>query len=275
VISQRQDVHERSQICSRKLRDCKICKSRSKCGSSRSTTNFFERIGIDSIQPAGYPGDAGRSSNVGTHRSRVALASYDRAVPEEFGHGRHFGPGFSQFTDDLNSTDARKYARRDPQFAVTPPARVPPWLLPFSADIEAYFFIEAAQGDDAATCCRPQVTLFNGSRRTCRSFAKPVRHQRDPSSGLAGPSSRFHRVLSEGTMLPCSGGIRRSTFVRLTLVPCFADRRGQHVHVNRVEQHDVEQRFDRPAPTPRPACERHHDDDRGTPCSCQRSRSSA
>ncbi len=119
------------------------------------------------------------------------------------------------------------------------------------SDIEAYFFIEASQGDSRSNVLQaPKVTLFNGQLASVSDVSQsPFVISVIPVVGdFAAAQQPVIVVLSEGTMLTVQAVVSEDRrFVRLTLVPFFSSiGRGEHLHVYRVEQLNVEQRLDRP-----------------------------
>ncbi len=95
------------------------------------------------------------------------------------------------------------------------------------SDIEAYFFINAAQGDKRSNVLQaPKVTLFNGQQAIGhRPVVQPVRDQRDPGGGRLRrrPTAGHRGSLSEGTSMTVQAVVSSDRrFVRLTVVPFFS-----------------------------------------------------
>ena len=94
------------------------------------------------------------------------------------------------------------------------------------SDIEAYFFIEASQGDRRSNVLQaPKVTLFNGQQACVSDISQsPFVISVIPVVGdFAAAQQPVIVVLSEGTMLTVQAVVSEDRrFVRLTLVPFFS-----------------------------------------------------
>ncbi len=107
------------------------------------------------------------------------------------------------------------------------------------SDIEAYFLIEAAQGDRRTNMLNaPKITLFNGQQAfvadaTQRPFVVGV----IPVVGeFASAQQPVIVVLNEGTMMTIQAVVSEDRrYVRMTIVPFFTrDRQRRYVHVRRL-----------------------------------------
>ena len=94
------------------------------------------------------------------------------------------------------------------------------------SDIEAYFFINAAQGDQRTNVLQaPKVTLFNGQQAFVSDTSQsPFVISVIPVVGdFAAAQQPVIVVLSEGTFLTVQAVVSNDRrFVRLTLVPFFS-----------------------------------------------------
>ncbi|HCK40387.1 MAG TPA: general secretion pathway protein GspD, partial [Planctomycetaceae bacterium] len=94
------------------------------------------------------------------------------------------------------------------------------------SDIEAFFLIEASQGDQRSNVLQaPKVTLFNGQQATVIDAAQvPFVISVVPVVGeFAAAQQPVIVVLSEGTMLTVQAVVSDDRrYVRLTLVPFFS-----------------------------------------------------
>ena len=149
------------------------------------------------------------------------------------------------------------------------------------SDIEAYFFINAAQGDTRSNVLQaPKVTLFNGQQAFVSDTSQtPFVISVVPVVGdFAAAQQPVIVVLSEGTFLTVQAVVSNDRrFVRLTIVPFFSKitaRERVHLPGN---DHDVNgHHAKRPAsriPTGEPLQQQrrchHHHDARARRCSCR------
>jgi general secretion pathway protein D len=104
------------------------------------------------------------------------------------------------------------------------------------SDIEAYFFINAAQGDKRTNVLQaPKVTLFNGQQAFVSDTSQtPFVISVVPVVGdFAAAQQPVIVVLSEGTFMTVQAVVSNDRrFVRLTVVPFFSKIGNvQHVHL--------------------------------------------
>src|SRR5262249_22094173 len=108
-----------------------------------------------------------------------------------------------------------------PQFGT--PQTVGTFGFAILSDIEAFFVIEASQGDQRATVLQaPKVTLFNGQQAVViDSIFRPFVISVIPVVGeFAAAQQPVIVVLSEGTMMSVQAVVSDDRrYVRLTLVP--------------------------------------------------------
>ena len=162
--------------------------------------------------------------------TRSALASYDPQLTQKnSADGRHCrAPGLNQFHRQLErQPEPRKLRGR--RAAIRQHSRPAPGAtLGFAilSDIEAYFFIEASQGDRRSNVLQaPKVTLFNGQQAFVSDTSQsPFVISVIPVVGdFAAAQQPVIVVLSEGTMLTVQAVVSEDRrFVRLTLVPFFS-----------------------------------------------------
>jgi general secretion pathway protein D len=218
VISQTQAVHEEIADLLEQLRRLQDLQVTIEVRFIRLNDSFFERIGIDfnmnvedrtvgaeDLVPGGVFEPAGRRSQT------VGLIG---------------GDPFPSFTSDLD------VPFRQGSFDLTgvvpfggPVAGGLQFGFAILSDIEAYFLIEAAQGDARTNVLNaPKVTLFNGQQAfvadaTQRPFVVGV----IPVVGeFAAAQQPVIVVLNEGTMMTIQAVVSDDRrYVRMTIVPFF------------------------------------------------------
>jgi general secretion pathway protein D len=214
VISQTQDVHEQIADLLDQLRRLQDLQVTIEVRFITLNDRFFERIGVDfdfdvddnSFEVAGQapviPDDTGPSLSFGLDPSGLPTIDYDY----QFSQGS-FGSTVPQF-GGFDAATAANFG-----FAIL-------------SDIEVFFLLQAAQGDDRTNVLQaPKVTLFNGqtgfvSDTSQRPFVTSV-------VPVVGDFAAAHQpvvvVLSEGTSLSVQAVVSPDRrFVRLTLVPFFS-----------------------------------------------------
>ncbi len=181
VISQTQGVHEQIADLLEQLRRLQDLQVTIEVRFIRLTDNFFERIGVDfdfNIEdrtgpipgnPPLYVQDANgvpqpQPFEPNRNSLTVGLTNFDRTT----------GPGYAL---DLDLPFRQGgFGLTTPQFGGFDANSVGTFGFAILSDIEAFFLINAAQGDSAPTCCRrPRSRCSTASRRssstrrTCRS----------------------------------------------------------------------------------------------------------
>jgi general secretion pathway protein D len=218
VVSQTQAVHEEIADLLEQLRRLQDLQVTIEVRFIRLNDTFFERIGIDF------------DMNI-EDRSGLAPGSLPPGVSFEGGTsqtvGLNQGDPFPNFTADLDvpfrqggfaSAIPPLFAGFDPNSAAT-------FGFAILSDIEAYFLIEAAQGDSRTNVLNaPKVTLFNGQQAfvadaTQRPFVVGV----IPVVGeFAAAQQPVIVVLNEGTMMTIQAVVSDDRrYVRMTIVPFF------------------------------------------------------
>jgi len=239
VISQTQEVHEEIVDLLEQLRRMQDLQVTIEVRFITLTDNFFERIGVDfdfSIhntaknQTIGFgsvavPGNA--TTNPETEPQFNTLDS-SRTVSAVVGQGSGTSgntPGV--FTSDLDIPFSQNsYGLAVPQFGGFDAAAGAQLGFAILSDIEAYFFINAAQGDKRSNVLQaPKVTLFNGQQAIVMdSTFSPFVISVIPVVGdFAAAEQPVIVILSEGTFMTVQAVISNDRrFVRLTVVPSFS-----------------------------------------------------
>ncbi|WP_172991899.1 general secretion pathway protein GspD [Lacipirellula parvula] len=220
VISQTQRVHEQIADLLEQLRRLQDLQVTIEVRFIRLTDSFFERIGVDfdfditdrtglnpaSFQPGQPPPAIGASASVGLN-----------PAPSET-----LNPNY---TVDLDMPFRQgSFSLATPQFGS--PQDVGSFGFAILSDIEAFFVINASQGDQRANVLQaPKVTLFNGQQaNVIDSSFRPFVISVIPVVGeFAAAQQPVIVVLSEGTMMTVQAVVSDDRrYVRLTLVPFFS-----------------------------------------------------
>lgn len=219
VISQTQEIHEKIADLLEQLRRLQDLQVTIEVRFITLADRFFERIGIDF------------DFNIDDNSTLNAIA--DRLVPAR-GELDDGGPtvafGLTQAGTPTPTLDLQfqqgSFASTRPQFGNFDPNTAGTFGFAILSDIEAFFLLEAAQGDDRTNVLQaPKVTLFNGqqafvSDTSQRPFVISV-------IPVVGDFAAAHQpvivVLNEGTSLSVQAVVSADRrFVRLTLVPFFS-----------------------------------------------------
>jgi general secretion pathway protein D len=181
------------------------------------TDNFFEQIGVDfqanlptnaqPLAPGTFPGPNYPSAVVGIQQP----------VPPT-------NP-FPNYTSDMAIPFSQNSAALAvPQFGQ--PVNVANFGFAILSDIQAYFLINASQGDRRANVLQaPKVTLFNGQQATVSDTTQtPFVISVIPVVGdFAAAQQPVVVVLNDGTFLSVQAVVSNDRrFVRLTVVPFFS-----------------------------------------------------
>jgi general secretion pathway protein D len=221
VISQTQAVHEEIADLLQQLRRLQDLQVTIEVRFIRLNDRFFERIGIDfdldindNGVTAANSGDfqpinpEGRSNTVGLQRAAPPIAP------------------FPNFTTDLDIPFRQgSFDVALPPFGGFDPNSAATFGFAILSDLEAFFLIEAAQGDARTNVLNaPKVTLFNGQQAfvadaTQRPFVVGV----IPVVGeFAAAQQPVIVVLNEGTMMTIQAVVSEDRrYVRMTIVPFF------------------------------------------------------
>ncbi len=234
VVSQTQEVHEQIVDLLEQLRRLQDLQVTIEVRFITLNDNFFERIGVDfdfdiddnidrPFQVFGKPTDGqGDASEVGVDRDT---------------RDRDHGPSVTvgQSAPGVFSTDLDIPFRQDsfslavPQFGGFNPAAGASIGFAILSDLEAFLFINAAQGDQRSNVLQaPKVTLFNGQQASVADVSQsPFVISVIPVVGdFAAAQQPVIVVLSEGTFLTVQAVVSSDRrFVRLTVVPFFSEIR--------------------------------------------------
>ena len=228
VISQTQQVHEEIADLLEQLRRLQDLQVTIEVRFITLSDSFFEQIGVDfdfllesgPADPLGIPTDATGAAIPGGRveggRSRTGVVGISDPID---------AAGFPNWTSDLDVPFTQEsFDLIIPQFGS--PVGVAQFGFAILSDLEAYFVIQAAQGDRRSNILEaPKVTLFNGQQAfvndtTSRPFVISV----IPVVGdFAAAQQPVIVVLSEGTMLSIQAVVSDDRrYVRLTVVPFFS-----------------------------------------------------
>jgi general secretion pathway protein D len=223
VVSQRQDIHERIADLLEQLRRLQDLQVTIEVRFITVADRFFERIGIDF--------DFNIDDNTGLNRFADLIPTPGASVPlSPFDDD---GPGFSVGLTPTGPTadlDFRfnngGFVPTTPTFGGFDPNSAANFGFAILSDIEVFFLLQAAQGDDRTNVLQaPKVTLFNGQQATIidSSFRPFVTSVVPVVGDFAAAYQPVIVVLSEGTMMSVQAVVSSDRrFVRLTLVPFFS-----------------------------------------------------
>jgi len=226
VISQTQSVHEKIADLLEQLRRLQDLQVTIEVRFIRLNDNFFERIGVDfdfNVQ-----GEEGGSNLVATAN---ALANRGPSVTAGLSSDGTTGDGLTglvglpNFTVDLDIPFRQgSFGLSRPQFGT--PQDIGQFGFAILSDIEAFFLINASQGDSRSNQLNaPKVTLFNGQQAIIVDTAfRPFVISVIPVVGeFAAAQQPVIVVLSEGTTMTVQAVVSDDRrYVRLTIVPFFS-----------------------------------------------------
>lgn len=225
VVSQTQEVHEKLADLLEQLRRLQDLQVTIEVRFITLSDRFFERIGVDfdfAISdksglnrnagqltfPESYYDGSGPSATIGISSAGTPTSTLDIAMTTGSGPG---AGGFLSTTPQFGSYDANTATNFG--FAIL-------------SDIEAWFILQAAQGDDRTNVLQaPKVTLFNGQQAFVSDTSqRPFVTSVIPVVGdFAAAYQPVIIVLNEGTSLSVQAVVSADRrFVRLTLVPFFS-----------------------------------------------------
>ncbi|NOY30707.1 MAG: general secretion pathway protein GspD [Planctomycetes bacterium] len=225
VISQTQSIHEKVADLLEQLRRLQDLQVTIEVRFIRLTDSFFERIGIDfdfNIQGADgnfLTATADSLTNSGSSAT-VGLRSDGTT-----GDGLTGLVGLPNFTVDLDIPFRQgSFGLTRPQFGT--PQDIGQFGFAILSDIEAFFLINASQGDSRANILNaPKVTLFNGQQAIIvdTSFTPFVISVIPVVGEFAAAQQPVIVVLSEGTTMTVQAVVSDDRrYVRLTIVPFFS-----------------------------------------------------
>ena len=224
VVSQTQEVHEEIVDLLQQLRRLQDLQVTIEVRFITLRDDFFERIGVDfdfNIDDNAAPDDP--------------INGIDPSLNDDNGPSVSIGiqPGGSGTNVGLPTADLDLQFRQNSSQGAQPPfggftglGDATTFGFAILSDIEAFFLIEAAQGDTRSNILQaPKVTLFNGQTalvadQSSRPFVTSV----IPVVGdFAAAQQPVIVVLSEGTSLNVQAVVSNDRrFVRMTVVPFFS-----------------------------------------------------
>lgn len=237
VISQTQSVHEEVAALLQQLRRLQDLQVTIEVRFITLNDNFFERIGIDFDfdvndntdkpfqifgNPIGNPQATTTSPpNTGPNRNTI-----DRDLRP----GESVTVGLQApnvFSADLDIPFRQEnFSLAVPQFGGFQPGAGATMGFAILSDLEAYFFMEASQGDRRSNVLQaPKVTLFNGQTASVFDVSQsPFVISLIPVVGdFAAANMPVIVVLNEGSHLTVQAVVSPDRrFVRLTVVPFFS-----------------------------------------------------
>ncbi|MCI0491804.1 MAG: hypothetical protein L0Z07_02580, partial [Planctomycetes bacterium] len=219
VISQTQSVHEEIADLLAQLRRLQDLQVTIEVRYIRLNDRFFERIGIDfdmNIESNTNPATAGSPTNTFEPTQSATVGLQTPVAP--------ISP-FPNFTSDLDVPFRQEHFDLTQLTPFGGGTRIASFGFAILSDIEAYFLIEAAQGDSRTNVLSaPKVTLFNGQQAfVADSTQRPFVMGVIPVVGeFAAAQQPVIVVLNEGTMMTIQAVVSDDRrYVRLTVVPFF------------------------------------------------------
>jgi general secretion pathway protein D len=229
VISQTQRVHEQIADLLEQLRRLQDLQVTIEVRFIQLTDDFFERIGVD------FDFDIADRSGLTSFAQAGPLSPFSPtgAFPNPYQNPSAtvgLQPGVATDSNPNFSVDLDLPFRDSSFNLATPtfgsPADVGTFGFAILSDIEAFFVINASQGDRRSNVLQaPKVTLFNGqSASVIDASFRPFVISVIPVVGeFAAAQQPVIVVLSEGTMMNVQAVVSDDRrYVRLTLVPHFS-----------------------------------------------------
>lgn len=222
VVSQTQKVHEQIVDLLEQLRRLQDLQVTIEVRFIRLSDSFFERIGIDfdfNIE------DGNTQTILNNTPAAVFEPRQASATVGISGNPTGLTDPLPDFTVDLDVPFRQNsFGLTTPQFGN--PQTVGEFGFAILSDIEAFFLINASQGDSRSNILQaPKVTLFNGQQGIVADTAlRPFVISVIPVVGeFAAAQQPVIVVLSEGTLLTVQAVVSDDRkYVRLTLVPFFS-----------------------------------------------------
>jgi general secretion pathway protein D len=240
VISQTQEVHEKIADLLEQLRRLQDLQVTIEVRFITLNDNFFERIGIDFDfdidDDIDRPQQTFGRFNPSTTTAFADPTAFNvnTGVPnrdvQDRDHGQDVTVGLAApglFSADLDIPfNAGSFPLATPQFGGFQPGSGAQLGFAILSDLEAFFFIEASQGDRRSNVLQaPKVTLFNGQSATVADQSQtPFVISVIPVVGdFAAAQQPVIVILNEGTFLNVQAVVSQDRrFVRLTVVPFFS-----------------------------------------------------
>jgi general secretion pathway protein D len=236
VVSQTQDVHEEIEDLLQQLRRLQDLQVTIEVRFITLSDNFFERIGVSFDFDINTNVDGKNLSvvnsfgNNGTNGGTPPIPSTTKRtlINQDSGRAATVGLGSpTTYTSDLDIPFSQNsFGLAVPQFGGFDATAGATLGFAILSDIEAFFFINAAQGDKRANVLQaPKVTLFNGQQAFVSDTSQsPFVISVIPVVGdFAAAQQPVIVVLSEGTFMTVQAVVSNDRrFVRLTVVPYFS-----------------------------------------------------
>jgi general secretion pathway protein D len=232
VISQTQETHDQIADLLGQLRRLQDLQVTIEVKFISLNDNFFERIGVDFDfdidDDIDRPFQVFGKDEVGSNSGDATpLASRDLRDRD---HNKDVTVGLSApgvFSADLDIPFTQdSFTIATPQFGGFQPTAGGSIGFAILSDIEAFFFIQAAQGDQRSNVLQaPKVTLFNGQSAIVQDITQsPFVISVIPVVGdFAAAYQPVIAVLSEGSFLSVQGVVSPDRrFVRMTVAPFFS-----------------------------------------------------
>ena len=235
IISQTEEVHEDIADLLEQLRRLQDLQVTIEVRFITLNDNFFERVGVsfdfdiqDNIDGKGL--SFGNITATGVSAGLATGQAFPRNVVSDLIHNQTVTVGLSQpnvFNANLDIPFTQNsFSVAVPQFGGFDPSTAASLGFAILSDVEAYFFIQAVQGDQRTNVVQaPKVTLFNGQQATVAdSSQSPFVVSVIPVVGdFAAAQQPVIVVLSEGTFMTVQAVVSADRrFVRLTVVPFFS-----------------------------------------------------
>ena len=217
VISQTQEVHEQIVDLLEQLRRLQDLQVTIEVRFITLNDDFFEQIGVDmQLQLPNATTQAEVTSSILNPRTTSAVVGLNPPAA---------GAPFPNFTSTLDIPFSQSsFGLATPQFGQ--PVNVASFGFAILSDIEAFFLVNASQGDRRSNVLQaPKVTLFNGQQAFVSDTTQtPFVISVIPVVGdFAAANQPVIVVLNEGTFLTVQAVISNDRrFVRLTVVPFFS-----------------------------------------------------
>lgn len=238
VVSQTQEVHDQIADLLEQLRRMQDLQVTVEVRFITLNDNFFERIGVDFDFDIDDKIDGRSGVSFGqvvqqgdpTGEADDAAGQQDMRDLRDRDSGKGVTVGLSApnvFSADLDVPFRQgSFSLAVPQFGGYDPTAGAQLGFAILSDIEAYFFIEAAQGDRRSNVLQaPKVTLFNGQYgEVADQSTSPFVISVVPVVGdFAAAQQPVVTMVNEGTFLTVQPVVSQDRrFVRMTIIPYFA-----------------------------------------------------
>jgi general secretion pathway protein D len=225
VVSQTQDVHEQIADLLEQLRRLQDLQVTIEVRFISLSDQFFERIGVDF--QLSIDDNTGLNNLIPFLPTGGSTPSAQSTLFDDSNKSLSIGWTTAGPTPDLDiKLTQGSFASSQPTFGGFDPNTAANFGFAILSDIEAFFVIQAAQGDSRSNILQaPKVTMFNGQFASVTDVTqRPFVTQLIPVVGdFAAAQQPVIVVLSEGTTLSVQAVVSADRrFVRLTLVPFFS-----------------------------------------------------